>query len=227
VEYASGYRNDLDALGTLCRDRGIYFFVDAIQGLGVLPLDVQKTPVDFLAADGHKWLLGQEGAGIFFIRRDLVPMLHPIGVGWNSVVRARDFLKLEFELKPHAGRWESGSLNVAGITALGASVDMLLGIGITAISERVRELTERFCDRARQAGFDVYSSRRPGEWSGIVSVIVPGDLSRLTRVCREQGVVVNKRAGRLRLSPHFYNTHEELDRLLDIMIAFAKETSMP
>src|SRR5262249_21363029 len=91
VEYASGFRNDLDVIGSLCRERGIYFFVDAIQGLGALPLDVQKSPVDFLASDGHKWLLSAEGAGIFYIRRDLVEMLHPIGVGWNSVVNARDF----------------------------------------------------------------------------------------------------------------------------------------
>src|SRR5439155_25786875 len=91
VEFASGFRNDLDALGNLCRERGILFFVDAIQGLGVYPLDVQRTPIDFLAADGHKWLLGPEGAGIFWIRRALVERLHPVGIGWNSVVQSRDF----------------------------------------------------------------------------------------------------------------------------------------
>src|SRR5438128_6989247 len=78
VEFASGFRNDLDAIGALCRERGVYFFLDAIQGLGVLPLDVQKTPVDFLSADGHKWLLGPEGAGVFYIRRDLVDLLRPV-----------------------------------------------------------------------------------------------------------------------------------------------------
>src|SRR5262245_17776159 len=108
VEFASGFRNDLDAVGGLCRERGIYFFVDAIQGLGVLPLDVRRTPIDFLAADGHKWLLGPEGAGVFYIRRELVELLHPVGVGWNSVVNAEDFLTIDFRLKPHAGRWESG-----------------------------------------------------------------------------------------------------------------------
>ena len=121
VEYASGFRNDLDTIGTLCRERGVFFFVDAIQGLGALPLDVQRTPVDFLAADGHKWLLGPEGAGIFYIRRELVDRLHPIGVGWHSVVHALDFSHIDLNLKPHAGRWESGSLNVAGSIALGAA----------------------------------------------------------------------------------------------------------
>jgi selenocysteine lyase/cysteine desulfurase len=117
VEYASGFRNDLDAIGGLCREEGILFFVDAIQGLGVLPLDVRKTPIDFLSADGHKWLLGPEGAGLFWIRRELVERLHPVGVGWNSVIDSRNFDHVEFRLKPNAGRWESGSLNVGGILA--------------------------------------------------------------------------------------------------------------
>src|SRR5262249_50167895 len=114
VEFASGFRNDLDAIGGLCREHGVYFFVDAIQGLGVLPLDVRQPPIDFLAADGHKWLLGPEGAGVFYIRRELVEMLHPVGIGWNSVEGALDFSKIDFRLKPHAGRWESGTLNVGG-----------------------------------------------------------------------------------------------------------------
>src|SRR5215471_17087603 len=96
VEYASGFRNDLDAVGQLCRENGVLFFVDAIQGLGVLPLDVRRTPIDFLAADGHKWLLGPEGAGLFWIRRDLVERLHPVGVGWNSVVNPWDFGTIDF-----------------------------------------------------------------------------------------------------------------------------------
>src|SRR5205807_2779660 len=125
---ASGFRNDLDAVGQLCREKKVLFFVDAIQGLGVLPLDVRSTPIDFLAADGHKWLLGPEGAGLFWIRRELVERLHPVGVGWNSVIGATNFAQIDFQLKPHAGRWESGTLNVAGITALGASLKLLLDI---------------------------------------------------------------------------------------------------
>ena len=83
-----------------------------------------------MAADGHKWLLGPEGAGIFYLRRELLNLLHPVGVGWNSVVGARDFSRIDFTLKPHAGRWESGTLNVAGITGLGASLELLLEIGV-------------------------------------------------------------------------------------------------
>lgn len=217
VEYASGFRNDLMAIGEMCRERGILFFVDAIQGLGVLPLDVRQTPIDFLAADGHKWLLGPEGAGLFWIRRELIEQLHPIGVGWNSVIDSRDFNRVEFRLKPHAGRWESGSLNVAGILALGASLELLLAAGIDAIAERVLHLTDYLCERAARAGLEVYSSRRPGEASGIVSLLVPGDVGAVVRRCRDAGVVVNRRAGRLRVSPHAYNTSEELDRLIALL----------
>jgi selenocysteine lyase/cysteine desulfurase len=219
VEYASGFRNDLDSVGALCRERGVLFFVDAIQGLGVLPLDVRKTPIDFLSADGHKWLLGPEGAGLFYVRRDLVDLLRPVGVGWSSVVGAWDFATIDFRLKPHAGRWESGTLNVAGIAALGASLELLLEVGIAAVAERVRELTDYFCEEAESAGLEVYSSRRPGEWSGVVALNPPAgvDPGEVVRRCRQEGIVFNHRAGRLRISPHAYNTPEEIDRLVQVL----------
>jgi selenocysteine lyase/cysteine desulfurase len=217
VEFASGFRNDLDAVGGLCRERGVLFFVDAIQGLGVLPLDVGGSPVDFLAADGHKWLVAPEGAGLFYARRDLVERLHPVGVGWNSVVGALDFSAIDFRLKPHAGRWESGSLNVGGVLALGASLRLLLGQGIDAIAARVLELTDYLCEQVRRKGLGVFSSRRDGDKSGIVSLTAAGDMRALVRRCRDQGVAINQRAGRLRVSPHCYNTHDEVDRLVELL----------
>ncbi len=220
VEFATGFRNDLDVLGGLCRERGVFFFVDAIQGLGVFPLDVTRTPVDALTADGHKWLLGPEGAGIFWIRRELVDRLHPVGVGWNSVVGATDFSRIDFTLKPHAGRWESGSLNVAGILGLGASAGLLLDVGIDQVAARVLELTDHLCARLREQPWPrVYSSRRPGEASGIVSLEVAqaGELKPWLRACRDQGIVINQRGGRLRVSPHCYNTTEELDALAALL----------
>jgi selenocysteine lyase/cysteine desulfurase len=218
VEFASGFRNDLEAVGSLCRERGVFFFVDAIQGLGVFPLDVRALPVDFLAADGHKWLLGPEGAGILYVRRELVDLLHPVGVGWNSVVGATDFSRIDFKLKPHSGRWESGSLNVGGITALGASLALLLEAAIPAVAQRVLGLTDHLCFRAARAGLEVFSSRLPGERSGIVSLVVPGaDPRELVRRCRQEGIVINQRAGRLRVSPHCYNTPDELDRVVEVL----------
>jgi selenocysteine lyase/cysteine desulfurase len=218
VEFSSGYRNDLDAVGSLCRERGVHFFVDGIQGLGVLPLDVKRMPIDFMAADGHKWLLGPGGAGILYFRRELVGFLHTTSVGWSSVVNYHDFTKIDFRLKPHAGRWESGTLNIAGILGLGASLRLLLDIGIPVLTDRLMEVTDYLCDRARSVGLDVFSSRDASEKSGIVSLIAPGrDLQQLKRRCRGAGIVINHRAGRLRISPHCYNTIEEIDRLIELL----------
>jgi selenocysteine lyase/cysteine desulfurase len=218
VEFASGFRNDLDALGELCRARRIAFFVDAIQGLGVFPLDIGKTPIDFLAADGHKWLLGPEGAGILWIRRDWIERLRPVDIGWNSVVGARDFSKIDFQLKPHAGRYESGTMNVSGITGLGGSLELLLEVGIDTVAARVIELTDYLCGRVaeRSAGPRVFGSRRSGDLSGIVSLEYadPAQAGAVVRECRGNGIVINKRAGRVRVSPHCYNSFEEIDRLL-------------
>lgn len=214
VEFSSGFRNDLDAIGALCRERGILFCVDAIQGLGVLPLDVRRAPVDFLAADGHKWLLGPEGAGLFWARPEALDRLRPVGVGWNSVVGSWHFSTIDFRLKPNAGRYESGTLNVGGVVALGASIELLLSVGIAEIERRVVELTEYVCERGLSAGLEVFSSRADGERSGIVSLVVPGgDVKELVRRGRAEGVVVSARAGRLRVSPHFYNTRADIDRL--------------
>ncbi|MBP3955726.1 aminotransferase class V-fold PLP-dependent enzyme [Gemmata sp. G18] len=217
VEFASGFRHDLDALGTLCRERDVFFFVDAIQALGVFPIDVQRTPIDALAADGHKWLLGPEGAGIGFVRREWVERLHPISVGANSVVNPWAFTTIDFRLKPHAGRWEGGAYNMPGITAFGASLELLLNAGTENVRRRVIELTDYLCERAAALGWTVFSSREDNEKSGIVSLThptLPSD-DVLNR-CRAAGIVVNSRAGRVRVSPHAYNTEDEIDRFLAV-----------
>src|SRR5262249_4177673 len=114
VAWSSGFRNDLDALAELCRARGIALFVDAIQGLGPLTLDASRTPVDFLCADGHKWLLGPEGAGFLFVRRDWIDRLRPLNVGWHSVVGSSNPPAPDFPLKPSAQRGGGGSFHIPG-----------------------------------------------------------------------------------------------------------------
>jgi cysteine desulfurase/selenocysteine lyase len=216
VEFASGFRNDLDLLGEMCREHDLFFCVDAIQSLGVFPLDVKKTPIDALAADGHKWLLGPEGAGVGYIRREWVERLHPIGVGANSVIHPFAYTTIDFQLKPHAGRWEGGAYNVPGIAALGASMCLLLEMGVNSIENQVVELTDYLCHKALSQGWRVFSSRAENEKSGIVSMIHPTLSSvEVMKRCRQAGVVVNSRADRVRVSPHAYNTEDELDRFLD------------
>lgn len=218
VQFASGFRADLDTLGELCRSRGVFFFVDAIQALGVFPLDMQRTPIDALAADGHKWMLAPEGAGFAYIRREWVDRLHPIGVGAHSVVRPFEYSSIDFALKPHAGRYEGGALNVPGLWALGASLDLLLSAGIPNVTARVLELTDYLCERVTAVGCEVFSSRVGNDRSGIVSFTKPGhDQKEVMKQCRAAGVVVNCRADRLRTSPHCYNTFEEIDRLVKVL----------
>lgn len=215
VAYASGWRHDLDQLADLVHRRGALLFLDAIQGLGVFPLDVRKTPVDFLAADGHKWLLGPEGAGIFFTRREHLDRLRPVGVGWNSVRGAHDFSHIELLFKDTAARYEGGSQNVAGLSALGASLELLAQFGMEAISTRVLEITGLACRRLEEIGAVILSDRTPAHGSGIVSFELPGrDPNLLRRQCVEREVLLSCRAGRLRISPHAYNNAEDVERLI-------------
>jgi selenocysteine lyase/cysteine desulfurase len=216
VEFASGFRHDLCALGELCKARGVFFFVDAIQGLGAFPLDVQAAHIDALSADSHKWLLGPEGAGFGYIRREWVERLHPIGVGAFSVTNPLAFSADAFDMKPHAGRWEGGALNVGGIWAMGASLQLLLEFGTESVRARVLELTAYLCDNALSRGWSVFSSRAGGEASGIVSLVHPARApDDVVKRCRAAGVAVNARGGRVRVSPHCYNTTAEIDRFLE------------
>jgi selenocysteine lyase/cysteine desulfurase len=219
VGYATGWRADVDALAEAAHARGALLFLDAIQGLGVFPLDVRRTPVDFLAADGHKWLLGPEGAGLLYVRREHLDRLRPLNLGWNSVVRHGDTYPMELALLPTAARFEGGSLNMAGFLGLGASLDLLAGFGLTPtaspIADRVLATTAQAIRRLEEAGAVVAGPRSDRERSGIVAVDLPGrDLAAMRRQCLEAGVALSLREGRLRISPHAYNDERDLDRLV-------------
>lgn len=218
VEFSSGFRNNLDALAELCHARRIALFVDAIQGLGPLVIDVKRTPIDFLAADGHKWLLGPEGAGLLFVRRDWIERLRPIGVGWHSVVGSYNSPANAFTLKPSAQRWEGGSFNMPGLQAFGASVGLLLELGPEEVSRRILDRAERVRSLAESAGWQVCGSRQPGDLSGIVALERNGiDPGAAARELRRRGVVVANRRGKLRISPHVYNNDDDLVRLSEAL----------
>ena len=139
---------------------GILVFLDAIQGLGVFPLDVTETGIDFLAADGHKWMLGPEGAGVFYVRQEHLARLRPLGVGWNSVVHANDFSHIELALRPTAVRYEGGSPNMVGVLAFGTSLQLLADMGLScqtsAIADRVLEVTDFACEHLAAAGARIH-----------------------------------------------------------------------
>lgn len=218
VEFLSGFRNQVARLGELCRRRGVLFALDAIQGLGALRLEVDEAGVDFASADAHKWLLGPEGAALFYCRHQRLELLGSTPVGWASVRRTGDYLPYDLTLKPEVSRFELGTANTVGVAGLGAAVDLLLAVGIERIERRIKVLTDRLCRGLEGLGAEVLSSRRRGEWSGIVSFRLPGAQgARVLRRLRRRRIVVSHRSGWLRVSPHFYNSEEEIDRLLETL----------
>lgn len=216
VGYATGWRNDPAVYAEIAHRRGAYLFLDAIQGLGVLPLDVKAAGADFLAADGHKWMLGPEGAGLFYVRRKLLDLLRPLLIGWNSVETAGDYTNPDVRLKRTAGRYEGGSYNMAGIAGLMESLDLLLRFDVSRLAAGLISVTEQLCEKLRAAGAEVASDRGEDRRSGIVAFTVPGRSPTEVRTrLLKRGVVVRERAGRLRASPHAYTNGEDIDRLVE------------
>lgn len=222
VQFASGYRFDLDKIGELCRERGVLLFVDGIQGVGVLPLDVRRTAVDMLACGGYKWLLGPVGSGFLFVRKGVLESLQPVVESWTSVEEPYDMLTGATErvdytkpLARTAERFHGGALNVLGFVGLAAAVALLAEVGIEGICRRVLELGDRLIEGVRGKGYEILSPLEPGSRSGIV-VIRPGeaDPRQLFRHLHQQGFRLALPCGNLRLSPHFYNTEEEIDRFV-------------
>ena len=224
VQYASGHRVNLRPISDMVHMAGGYLCVDAIQSVGVLPVDVQAMGIDFLSADGHKWMLGPEGLGIFYCRQDLCEMLRPAVVGWMNMVDAQNYGDYRFEFQPDARRFEPGSWNIPGILGLGASLDLIKEVGIDTIWQRVDALTTRFCEGIAQKGYEVFSPReQPEERSGIVIFTAPERVGgheahrKIVNDLEQDGVIIALRNGRLRFSPHFYNTGEQIDRLVEAL----------
>jgi len=217
VQSVNGFRIDLNRLGQLCKSRGILFFVDAIQSLGALPMDVRECGADFLSADGHKWLLAPEGIGLFYCRKELASKIRPNLIGWKSVQNDHDFESISFELKNNALRFEEGSFNTIGIYALGAAVDLLLEIGVCNIEKKVHELGDLIINEAEKRGFLLKTPKNPKERGGIISFAGDFDPKEIAEKLFEKNIVVNYRGGGLRVSPHFYNTEDEILKLFEAM----------
>jgi len=216
VQYLGGLRVDLNAIGEICHQSGCFFFVDAIQGLGAFPLDVRTAHIDALAADGHKWLLGPEGCGILYVRRERQDSIFPKEFGWTNVAGYNDYASRDMSLRPDAGRYECGTLNTIGCYGLRASIELLLEVGIERIGPVVQALTDRLTDGARRKGYQALGERTPENGSGIVTLHRPGMDSRaLVRHLKERGIIAAPRQGWVRFSPHFYISPEEIDRVVE------------
>ena len=222
IGFASGWRIDVASLVEAAHARRIAVFLDAIQGLGVFPLDLASVPVDFLAADGHKWMLGPEGAGVLFVARRHLDRLRPLIAGWHSVEEAHDFDHLHWNPKRSAQRYEGGSQNMVGFAGLDASVRLLeqagWSCGSDRLAQRVLHLVSEARERLNSLGTDMPPEPPTQHASGILPFELPGkDPHAVRRHCLERGVVLSVRGGRLRISPHVYNNADDLDRLVDAL----------
>lgn len=215
VQFRRGWRIDLPALARVVHDAGALFSVDVIQGLGAIPAELETWGVDFAMADGHKWLLGPPGAGLLYVRGEHQHRLRPLEPGWNSMSHREEWDNLGYVLDRSARRYEGGMPNLSGIAALGASLDLLLDAGVPAIWRHVDALCQRASHGLRRLGVTVITDQAPNHRSGILSAVVPDhDSTELRDRLRSHGIVVGARSSSLRISPHGYNTHEEIDRLL-------------
>ncbi|MBI3680151.1 MAG: aminotransferase class V-fold PLP-dependent enzyme [Acidobacteria bacterium] len=218
VNYLSGYRVDLEALGEICRRRGAFFFVDAIQGLGAFPVDVRACGINGLAADAHKWLLGPEGCGLMYIQRDWLDEIEPVEFGWTNVAHHADYASRDMTLRPDAGRYECGTLNTIGCYGLHAALEFLLEVGVDNIAPLVEGLAAQAANGALRKGYELAVARLPAAGSGIVSFRKDGVDARVAvGQLKEAGIIAAPRQGWIRVSPHFYVSPEEVERLIDLL----------
>lgn len=215
VAFHNGYTADLNAIGALCASRDVLFCVDAIQSIGVLPTDVRAAKIDFLSADGHKWLCGPEGAGIFYVAAERLEELEVVENGWTNIDRKGKFLDCGIEYLPDSRRFEAGSLNTSGIYGLRAGIELLLETGIETVRDRAMAVATKLAEGLQSIGW-----RAPLYGSPIVGA-TPPDVEKSIlwyhRKLEEQGVVCAPREGLLRFSPHFYNDADEATRIVEIL----------
>lgn len=220
VEYVNGFRHDLRALADIAHEHGAYLIVDAIQSAGVMPVDVERDNVDFLTASCYKWLLGPAGAGFLYVRPDLINKFEPPFIGWASVKPAVfetiDIWDIwNLKLAATARRFEVGQPSIYSFIGAAASLKLLLDVGISNVERRVLALTSRLIEAVKQRGLQLQTPEEPVECrSGVVNFLIDKPQERVKRL-EDKGIIVSARAHGIRVSPHFYNTEEEIDKLID------------
>lgn len=217
IQFASGFRLDLERLARVVRRYDALLVVDVIQGLGVVPIDVEAELVDVAAGASHKWLMAPEGVGYLYLSDRARERIQPTLVGWVSVPNPDDFENFEQGWKRGALAWETGTGPSALIYGLKTSLELLTGVGTAEIAQHLEELTDYLCERlASLPNYDIVSSRLPGEKSQIVCIRHTEGISAMALYhhLKERHIVTAPRGDRLRIAPHLYNTREEIDQLV-------------
>lgn len=224
VQFLSGFRVDLEAVGRLCRDRGVLLCVDAIQGLGALQLDVERCGIDFLACGGHKWMMATQGIGFLYVTEALQARLAPMA-GWlHGPVDWDHFLDYKLAFHPDARRYRLGTVNSLGVAALHASLGLYFEAGPAWCEARVVARARALADGLDALGFERYGSHDPAHASGIVTVRHP-DAERLYGFLEHRGIVASVRNRMVRFAPTYYNSPDEMQQTLQTVREHASATA--
>ena len=228
VEFWNGYRVDLAEIGAECRKRGVILAVDGIQGLGVLPFDLETINADFVAAGSGKWLMGVPGVGFTAWRQELLERVTPTLVGTGSMAERMEYFEPRFGYAKTARKFEESALSLLDVAAFAAAVSLLQEVGIEVIAERVLGLVDRLAEGLVERGCHIIEPwpRERSESSGIISFNRPGSTAAdLLADLTAAGVITRTHRDFVRLSPHFYNTEEEVDRVLDALTPHAEQVA--
>jgi len=219
VQFASGFRADLERIGRAARAVDALFCVDIIQGFGAMPFDLPAQFVDAACGASHKWLCAPEGCGIIFLSDRARQRVDPTLVGWISVETPWDFEDREQSFKPNALAWESGTGCSSLFYGLEQSLRLLHTAGAENIERHLDELSEHLCDSLGGKNYEIVSSRRPGEKSQIVCIKHSKGLtsSQIAEHLENERIIVSPRGDRLRIAPHFYNNNEDIERLINAL----------
>ncbi|HEY8952242.1 MAG TPA: aminotransferase class V-fold PLP-dependent enzyme [Candidatus Dormibacteraeota bacterium] len=220
VEFWNGFRVDIDAIGAECRRRGIVFAVDVMQSVGALRIDVGRMPIDFCAAGAGKWLLGPPGVGFCYFTPELLDKVRPRVVGAVSMAEHDQYFDPKLAFAPTARRFEESVVSMLDTAALGSALDLLLEVGTEVIEARVLDLSARLADGLASRGYEIVEPwpRTRAESSGIVSFRKPGATHlEVLRDLNAARVIARTHRDFVRLSPHFYNTEDEIDRVLEVL----------
>ncbi len=219
VQYSNGYRIDLDAVSKLCASRKVLLCLDAIQGAGALPLDLQATPVDFCAFGAHKWMLAPQGVGVLYVNQRVRDLLQPANVGWLGV-DWRDYTAFDYDtpLSDTAARYEEGTRSLVGIAGLEQSLGLLLAVGQARIAQHLQQLTDQLAHQLMTMGYRIMTPLEHEHRSGILTFCHPQrSAQELFDALRAARIVGAVREGGVRLSPHLYNTRDDVDAVLNVL----------
>lgn len=216
VEFLSGFKNDMLALGAICKKNNIIYCVDASQGLGAIPLDVQACHIDFLTCSGHKWLMGPMGVGFMYLNSDLIENITPAFTGYQGVKSSIENLKYKLDLLPDARKFEYATQNYLGICGLWASLETLSKVGTPAVEQHLLILGQELIERLADFDLKFIGSEDSFFWSGIYSFAFP-DAEELLIYLKSKNITCSVISGNIRFSPHFYNNRDDINKVIEII----------